>query len=153
MSRGQKVEGAQLPLALLLLPALQQVQQLFLLQALLRGWLLHWQGATALALPSVPLLCLMLCLMRLSVLCRLLQLLRLLAEPAPCSVWWPGRWMLWLMLLSRRQQQHGAFPASCCQLHAALLLQQWMQQPCQQHEHLAGLLHAEHLLPQQLLTV
>jgi hypothetical protein len=57
------------------------------------------------------------------------------------------------MLVLRQQQQDGAFPASCCQLHAALLLQQWAQQSCQQCEHLAGLLHAEHLLLQQLLNV
>jgi hypothetical protein len=57
------------------------------------------------------------------------------------------------MLVSQRQQQHGVFPASRCQLHALLLLLQWVQQSCRQREHLAGLLHAEHLLLQQLLTV
>jgi hypothetical protein len=57
MSRAQKAEGAQLPMVLLLLPALQQgqlqVQQLCLLQALLHGWLLHWQGAASSVPPAV----------------------------------------------------------------------------------------------------
>jgi hypothetical protein len=52
-----------------------------------------------------------------------------------------------------RQHQGGAFPASCCQLHA-VLPQELAEQPCQLScERPAGLLQAEHLLLQLLLTV